>query len=97
MLRVVALLTLCALPALADPEAPPEPSPSAVEAAAQAGGEAGLLSRIDFGNAYVMGQSIKSGAVYLLNRKKSEIPSMLQVRRDFRNEIRQGVEVLGSE
>jgi hypothetical protein len=46
-----------------------------------------LQNRIDFGNAYIMGQSIKSGSVYLLNRKKSDISSMLKVRTDFRNEI----------
>ncbi|WP_291317240.1 hypothetical protein [Desulfuromonas sp.] len=56
-------------------------------------GEA-LLSRIDFGNAYVMGQSIKSGAVYLLNRKKSDIQSMLDCRRDYRREIREDAEVV---
>ena len=33
--------------------------------------ESGLLERIDFGNAFIMGQTIKSGAVYLLKRKKA--------------------------
>lgn len=47
----------------------------------------GLLNRIDFGNSYIMGQSIKSGAVYLLQRKKSEIKSMLKYRTDYREEI----------
>ena len=46
-----------------------------------------LLSRIDFGNTYILGQTIKSGAVYLLQRKKSEIKSMLHYREDFRKEI----------
>jgi hypothetical protein len=46
-----------------------------------------LQNRIDFGNAYIMGQSIKSGSVYLLNRKKSDISSMLKIRTDFRDEI----------
>ena len=46
-----------------------------------------LLNRIDFGNSYIYGQSIKSGAVYLLQRKKSEIKSMLQCREDYRKEI----------
>jgi hypothetical protein len=46
-----------------------------------------LQNRIDFGNAYIMGQSIKSGSVYLLHRKKSDINSMLKVRTDFRDEI----------
>ena len=48
---------------------------------------AGLQQRIDFGNSYIMGQSIKSGAVYLLHRKQSEIQSMLQYRKDYRQEI----------
>ena len=47
----------------------------------------GLLSRIDFGNSYIMGQTIKSGAVYLMQRKKSEIKSMLEYRTTYRKEI----------
>ena len=46
-----------------------------------------LQQRIDFGNSYIMGQSIKSGAVYLLHRKQSEIKSMLQYRENYRYEI----------
>ncbi len=46
-----------------------------------------LMKRIDFGNSYIMGQSIKSGAVYLLQRKKSEIKSMLNYRENYRKEI----------
>lgn len=46
-----------------------------------------LLERIDFGNAYILGQTIKSGAVYLLQRKKSDIKSMLESRKDYRKEI----------
>ena len=53
----------------------------------QKSGSAGLQQRIDFGNAYIMGQSIKSGAVYLLHRKQSDIKSMLQYREDYRQEI----------
>lgn len=53
-------------------------------------GHAGSLQqRIDFGNAHIMGQSIKSGAVYLMHRKKSEIDSMLKVRQDYRTEIKE--------
>ena len=47
----------------------------------------GLENRIDFGNAYILGQSIKSGAVYLMQRKQTEIQSMLKVREDYRKEI----------
>jgi flagellar basal body-associated protein FliL len=48
------------------------------------------LNRIDFGNTYIIGQTIKSGAVYLLQRKKSEINSMLKYREDYRDEILEG-------
>ena len=47
----------------------------------------GLQQRIDFGSAYIMGQSIKSGAVYLMHRKQSDIDSMLDVRVNYRKEI----------
>lgn len=46
-----------------------------------------LQTRIDFGNAYIQGQSLKSGAVYLLQRKKSDIKSMLKYREHYRDEI----------
>jgi hypothetical protein len=46
-----------------------------------------LQQRIDFGNAHIMGQTIKSGAVYLMHRKKSDIESMLKLRKDYRKEI----------
>ena len=46
-----------------------------------------LMERIDFGNSYILGQSIKSGAVYLLHRKKSDIKSMLKTREEYRKEI----------
>ncbi len=46
-----------------------------------------LQQRIDFGNAYIMGQSIKSGAVYLMHRKQSDIDSMIKVRLNYRSEI----------
>jgi hypothetical protein len=46
-----------------------------------------LQQRIDFSTAHIMGQSIKSGAVYLMHRKKSDIKNMLQVRQNYREEI----------
>lgn len=46
-----------------------------------------LMTRIDFGNSYITGQTLKSGAVYLLQRKKSEVKSMLKYREDYRKEI----------
>lgn len=56
-----------------------------------------LLNRIDFGNSYIMGQSIKSGAVYLMHRKKSEIKSMLQSRQNYREEILENLQIISSE
>ena len=46
-----------------------------------------LQQRIDFGSSYILGQSIKSGAVYLMHRKKSDIKGMLDMREHYRNEI----------
>ena len=46
-----------------------------------------LQQRIDFGSAHILGQSIKSGAVYLMHRKKSDIKNMLEVREHYRSEI----------
>jgi hypothetical protein len=48
-----------------------------------------LQQRIDFGNAQILGQSIKSGAVYLMHRKKSDIQNMIDVRQDYRDEIQE--------
>ena len=53
----------------------------------------GLQQRIDFGNSHILGQSIKSGAVYLMHRKKSDIATMLEVRRHYRNEIKEEYEI----
>jgi hypothetical protein len=47
----------------------------------------GLQQRIDFNSSYILGQSIKSGAVYLMHRKKSEIQGMLEMREHYQNEI----------
>ena len=48
-----------------------------------------LMKRIDFGNSYIRGQTIQSGAVYLLQRKKSDIESLLKPRESYREEILQ--------
>jgi hypothetical protein len=48
-----------------------------------------LQQRIDFGSAQILGQSIKSGAVYLMHRKKSDIQNMLDVRQHYREEIKE--------
>jgi hypothetical protein len=79
---MTAIMTVVALLLLTGPdwvcagdETPPEPA------------QKGLQHRIDFGSAHILGQSIKSGAVYLMHRKKSEIKSMLKVRENYREEI----------
>jgi hypothetical protein len=59
----------------------------AQDEATPASEQKGLQQRIDFGNAHILGQNIKSGAVYLMHRKKSDIKSMLEVRENYRKEI----------
>jgi hypothetical protein len=51
------------------------------------------LTRIDFGNAYIRGQTIQSGAVYLLQRKKSDVESLLKIRESYRQEILEGFHI----
>ncbi len=50
-------------------------------------GNGAKSNRIDFSGGQVRGQSNKSGAVYLMNRKKNEIRSMLKKRKHYRAEI----------
>lgn len=57
------------------------------KSAAKNDGNDQLLRRIDFGSSHIMGQTIKSGAVYLMQRKKSDVKSMLKHREDYRKEI----------
>jgi hypothetical protein len=75
LLIVTLILLLIPLAASAQDEAPSAPE------------HKGLQQRIDFGNAQILGQSIKSGAVYLMHRKKSDIKNMLELRENYRNEI----------
>ena len=44
-------------------------------------------SRLEFDERLIMGQSLRSGAIYLFERKDSEIQSMLKVRKDYRDEL----------
>ena len=64
-----------------------DPLDAKINSSSEKGGSASLQQRIDFGNSYIMGQSIKSGAVYLMHRKQNEIKSMLEYRNDYRDEI----------
>ncbi len=58
---------------------------------AGAGGESNRsLKRarhMEFDERLIMGQSLKSGALYLFERKDSEIQTMLKIRRDYRQEL----------
>jgi hypothetical protein len=85
-------------PAAAAKKAPAAPAPSAPapEAAAPApagdsgGGGAPSVrgpTRIDFDDRLIQGQSNKSGAVYLYDRKELKIRSMIRKRENFRDEI----------
>lgn len=61
----------------------------------KSGSEQGeLMTRIDFGNSYITGQTLKSGAVYLLQRKKSEVKSMLYYREHYRKEILESHDII---
>jgi hypothetical protein len=42
---------------------------------------------IEFDERLIVGQSLKSGAIYLFERKDSEIQSMVKIRNDFRDEL----------
>ena len=44
-------------------------------------------SRLEFDERLIMGQSLKSGAIYLFDRKDSQIQSMVKIRKDFREEL----------
>ncbi len=66
---------------------------TAQDAEQKAPKQKGLQQRIDFGSSYILGQSIKSGAVYLMHRKQSDIKGMLEVRQDYRKEIMEDYEL----
>jgi hypothetical protein len=42
---------------------------------------------MEFDERLIMGQSLKSGALYLFERKDSDIQTMLKVREDYRQEL----------
>lgn len=81
---LAALLLTTGTRALADEE--PQPS------GAQAATGFKRPSRMEFDERLIMGQSLKSGAVYLFERKDSEIQSMLRIRKDYRKELLEPLE-----
>lgn len=68
----------------------PAGAPSA-DAAPAAGGDGATgvrgPTRIDFDDRLIQGQSNKSGAVYLYDRKELKVRSMIKKRDNFRDEI----------
>jgi hypothetical protein len=64
------------------PGSVPDAAPQASGAAPQRG-----PTRIDFDDRLIQGQSNKSGAVYLYDRKELKIRSMIKKRESFRDEI----------
>lgn len=73
----------------AAPAAMPGPSAEAAPAAAGGDGATGVRgpTRIDFDDRLIQGQSNKSGAVYLYDRKELKVRSMIKKRDNFRDEI----------
>ena len=72
-----------------DPVAPSTPIPAAPAATASAGGAPTQRgpTRIDFDDRLIQGQTNKSGAVYLYDRKELKQRSMIKKRETFREEI----------
>lgn len=93
--RIIRFLIVAVIPFTAAILSPQEARAS--KPTAEGKSEDQLMQRIDFGNSYIMGQTIKSGAVYLLQRKKSDIKSMLKVREDYREEILEDVTIENGE
>lgn len=76
--------------------APPAPDPaSTAEPAAtpppSSGGLSGGTTRIDFDAMHIKGQTTKAGEVQILERKDTELKSMVKRRTSFRDEIIQTV------
>lgn len=82
----------------AKPAAKPAPAPEEKPAAAASSGPAGAPTgdvavgprgptRIDFDDRLIQGQTNKSGAVYLFDRKELSVRSMVRQRTSFRDQI----------
>ncbi len=71
------------------PSAPTAAEPSAPAPSSDSGAGPSVRgpTRIDFDDRLIQGQSNKSGAVYLYDRKELKIRSMIKKRENFRDEI----------
>lgn len=76
-------------PPTSAPVAAPAPTPEAASPAADNSGAPAMRgpTRIDFDDRLIQGQTNKSGAVYLYDRKELKIRSMIKKRENFREEI----------
>jgi hypothetical protein len=64
------------------------PAPEAAPASSDSGpSQVRGPTRIDFDDRLIQGQSNKSGAVYLYDRKELKVRSMIKKRENFRDEI----------
>lgn len=73
-----------------EPAPEPEPEPAAEPAAAPAGAGGPSLrrtTRIEFEGLLIKGQTTKAGEVQILERKDTELKSMVKRRTSFREEI----------
>ena len=76
-------------PVAATKKAPAAALPSTTDNAPQEASAAPVRgpTRIDFDDRLIQGQTNKSGAVYLYDRKELKIRSMVKKRENFRDEI----------
>ena len=72
-----------------DPAAAPEPAPA--PAASEGGAPAPLRqngpSRVEFDDRLIQGQTNKANAIYLFERRASELRTLVKKRRDYHREI----------
>ena len=71
---------------------PVEDQPEAAAAPASGPVSSRGPTRIDFDDRLIQGQTNKSGAIYIFERKNSEIHSMVRRRTSFREEILRSIE-----
>jgi hypothetical protein len=78
-------------PVAAPTKKAPATAPSGGDSSASGGSDSGPAvrgpTRIDFDDRLIQGQTNKSGAVYLYDRKELKIRSMIKKRENFREEI----------
>ena len=74
-------------PAESRPTSVPESAAPAASADSGGGPSVRGPTRIDFDDRLIQGQTNKSGAVYLYDRKELKIRSMIKKRENFRDEI----------